>query len=60
MPIDVKSIDNKFKTKKHNDIKRQAEFDGMERNPSRKAKEKFKTEPYQLRYAREHGENRTK
>ena len=60
MSIDVKSIDNKFKTKKHKDIKRQREFDGMERHPSKMAMERFKTEPYQLRYAREHGENRTK
>jgi hypothetical protein len=52
MSLDVKSIDNKFKTKKHKDIKRQAEFDGMERHPSQKAKEKFKAEPYQLQYQR--------
>ena len=52
MSIDVKSIDNKFKTKKHKDIKRQAEFDGMERNASKSAVERFKAEPYQLQYQR--------
>ena len=60
MPISVKSIDNKFKTKKQKDMKRQREFDGMERNTSKSAVERFKAEPYQLRYAREHGKNRTK
>ena len=60
MPIGVTSIDNKFKTTKQKDMRRQRGFDNMERNPSKMAMERFRAEPYQLRYAREHGENRTK
>ena len=52
MPINVTSIDNKFKTKKQKDMKRQREFDGMERNTSKSAVERFKAEPYQLQYQR--------
>ena len=59
MPINVTGIDNKFKTKKQQDVKRQMEFTYMEKNPSARALERFKTESYQLKYAREHGKNRT-
>ena len=52
MPINVTSIDNKFKGKKQKDMQRQREFDGMERNPSKMAIERFKTEPFQLVYQR--------
>ena len=59
MPINVTGIDNKFKSKKQKDIKRQAELFYMEKNASDKSIERFKAEPYQLRYAREHGKSRT-
>lgn len=59
MPINVTGIDNKFKSKKQKDIKRQAEFFYMEKNASDKAKERFKSVPYQVKYAREHGKNGT-
>ena len=41
-------------------VKQQREFDVMQKRPSRNAMARFREEPYQLRYQREHGENRTK
>ena len=41
-------------------VKQQREFDVMQKRPSRDAMARFREEPFQLRYQREHGENRTK
>ena len=60
MPINVTSIDNKFKRKKQKNVKQQREYDSMVSRPSELAMERFKAEPYQLRYAREYGQSRTK
>ena len=60
MPIDVTNIDNKFKRKRTKIIKQQHEVAVMEKGVSKDAMTRFREEPYQLRYQREHGENRTK
>ena len=58
MPIE--HIDSKFKRKRMKIISKQQEFDVMEKRAARDAMERFREEPFQLRYAREHGKNRTK
>ena len=60
MPLGVTKIDNKFKSTVTKRVKQQREFDVMQKRPSRDAMARFREEPYQLRYQREHGESRTK
>lgn len=59
MPINVTGIDSKFKRKQLKLIKQQRGYDVMQKTDSDRAKERFKTEPYQLKYMRKYGENRT-
>ena len=59
MPIGVTNIDSKFRRKRTEIIKQQHEFAVMEKSVSKDAIARFREEPFQLRYAREH-ESRTK
>lgn len=52
-------LDSKFKRKRVKIIERQQSFDVMQKNPSKDAMARFREEPFQLRYVREH-ERRTK
>jgi hypothetical protein len=49
VPIGITCIDNKLKPKRLNKTKQQAEFDMMERYPSKSALDKLKEKPYQLK-----------
>ena len=60
MPVSVTRIDNKFKSTVVKRVKQQAEFAVMMKEHTVEAMDKFKEEPYQLKYMRTYGTNRTK
>ena len=60
MPVSVTRIDNKFKSTVAKRVKQQAEFAVMMKEHTVEAMDKFKEEPYQLKYMRTYGTNRTK
>ena len=59
MQLRVTKLDSKYSGVRKR-VKQQREFDVMQKRPSRDAMARFREEPYQLRYQRAHGENRTK
>lgn len=62
MQLRVTKLDNKYKRKSTRSVKKQREFDVMEKSVSKDAISRFREEPYQLRYQRmrEEHENKAK
>ena len=60
MHINRERIDSKFKKKNTSILNQQREFDCMMKEKNKDALERFKEEPFQLRYMRMYGTNRTK
>lgn len=60
--VEMQRTDSKFKRKETKDANKQKEYDiiVLTKEKSKKAIEKFHEEPYQLKYMRTYGANRTK
>ena len=59
MHINRERIDSKFKKKNTSILNQQREFDCMIRDKNKVALDRFKEEPYQLRYMRMYEADRT-